>query len=256
MRRKRHGFTVLECLIVVAILAGQWAILMPAIESAREKNRNTTCQNNLKDCGFAFCLYWNDYDSTLPSSVLASDNPKVTPPTQQQVVSFMTSTGGKWPPRRYSTEPAKTWPRILRSHMRSANIIFCPSDIPDQRTSYWWKYSVDLAWRDESIEAKRESSYAFHADQIILYEHAGWHTGDAAGVKDGIKINVAFMDTHVASITVTNGPVNYPPASDECSGQSSARFGEPMYYNFDTVSNSGCSGPAAYIDPRKYCDKF
>lgn len=253
MKGKRYGFTVLECLIVISILAGQLAILMPMLESKRESDKNNTCQSNLKECVIALQLYWNDYDSTLPSSVLASNEPDRLPPTQAQVVDFLTSTDGKWSGRISPSRP-RTWPNVLKSHMKYFDCIFCPSDTPGQQTSYWWKYAVDLAWRSKMI--KKESSYAYHSDQIILYEHAGWHTGNAAGIKDGVIINVAFMDAHVNTVTIQNGPVSYPTASDECSGLSAVRLGEPMYFNFDADNNSRCSGPAANIDPQHYYDKF
>ena len=53
---KKH-FTLLELLIVIAILALLTALLLPALNSGREKARGTTCLNNLKQIGTSAHLY-------------------------------------------------------------------------------------------------------------------------------------------------------------------------------------------------------
>ena len=59
------GFTLIELLVVVAIIAILAAILLPALQKAREKARQTTCINNLKQCGLAVTFYAQDYDGIL-----------------------------------------------------------------------------------------------------------------------------------------------------------------------------------------------
>ena len=70
-RAAHHAFTLIELMVVMAIIAVLAAILFPVFASARRSARRTICVSNLHQSGIAFNLYQQDYDGRFPAAPAA-----------------------------------------------------------------------------------------------------------------------------------------------------------------------------------------
>lgn len=65
-RSRAHAFTLIEILVVIAIVVLLAGLLFPVFSSAREGARTTSCASNLKQIGLAMALYTSDYRQRYP----------------------------------------------------------------------------------------------------------------------------------------------------------------------------------------------
>ena len=76
---KKRNFTLIELLIVVAIIAILAGMLLPALNKARAMAHSTSCKNNLKTLGTSVHLYSSAYDDTMLPPHLGIDGTPKTP---------------------------------------------------------------------------------------------------------------------------------------------------------------------------------
>ena len=222
-------------LLVLAALAVMVVVSLPLFRGVDEgSGRKAVCQSNLKWLAMSLVMYWEDYDTTLPSSFLYGRSKT----WNEKDFTRFAKERGTLPAA--SRARAYSWPMLFYFYMKNKDIIWCPSDPgrsddPSARVSYYWKAAVDAAWyggpKGTGPKCQKEGDFDFPADQIIFYEHNGWHWGDAAkGLVDGVTINCAFLDGHVQVKRIRES--GYTAAENPPEPLPKSGVGEPAWFNY------------------------
>ena len=79
IRTDHKGFTLIELLVVIAIIGVLVALLLPAVQAAREAARRAQCVNNLKQIGIALFNYESSIGTFPPGYIDYQNNSNNTP---------------------------------------------------------------------------------------------------------------------------------------------------------------------------------
>jgi prepilin-type N-terminal cleavage/methylation domain-containing protein len=126
MRSRTRGFTLIEVLVVIAILGMLVALLLPAIQKVREAANRMKCQSNLRQAAVAMHTYHHDHGKLPPSFVGCCWGTwvvKTLPYLEQDSLARLYEDWGVTTGRRYSHEPN----RSMVCSKRLA-VLTCPSD--------------------------------------------------------------------------------------------------------------------------------
>jgi prepilin-type N-terminal cleavage/methylation domain-containing protein/prepilin-type processing-associated H-X9-DG protein len=261
MRHRRSGFTLIELLVVIAIIGVLIALLLPAVQSAREAARRSQCTNNLKQLGLALHNYHDSVGAlplgrTIPFDASYSVQARVLTFMEQTTLQSAMNFDVGW-----NTPDNATIARV------SIASFLCPSDarqVPANRnwgaTNYranegtsvaMWYGATDTAGVNTNLSIPPNG--LFYANEQIKM----------ASITDGTSNTAAFSE-HVLG-DFTNGvatekadtfwPQTYPATPDEAvqmcrqmnwrdlAFQRVSDVGAPWVYGYHSTSSYWHSGP-------------
>jgi prepilin-type processing-associated H-X9-DG protein len=96
--QRRPSFTIVELLVVVAVMGVLAAIMFPVFAKAREKARQSSCLSNIKQLALATLAYAQDWDEVLP--------------------------------------PAENWAEAILPYTKNTQLLLCPTDQTGEKISY------------------------------------------------------------------------------------------------------------------------
>ena len=209
---KRSGFTLIELLVVIAIIAILAAILFPVFAKAREKARQSSCLNNMKQIGLACMQYAQDYDERYPAGDSVAWGDFVYPnyprggyvdaiyPYVKNVQVFMCPSD--------STRDCLANANVGGAHQFNSSVL--PGSYPNQELSYMYNYY---------LTPNAASFYQYPAETAMVTEgiqRPYVYVNAATGMLDGTNarmiggcrhnegMNLNFLDGHAKWFRANN----------------------------------------------------
>lgn len=208
---RRKGFTLIELLVVIAIIAILTALILPAIQSAREAARRTQCRNHLKQIGLAIHNYADAHRLLPPSFTFSlrgswSVHGRIMPYLEQSAAFTKVRLDIEW------HDPINLATGIQRLNIEAYH---CPSD-PNSSTMY------DAGPGEGFVQTV---NYGFNFGTWFVYDPATNTGGDGCffpnaalpidGIRDGLSQTLCAAEVKCFQSyfrdTVDPGPT--PPAT-------------------------------------------
>ena len=214
MKCNRRGFTLIELMVVVAIVALIAAILLPVFAKVRERGRQTACLSNLRQLSLATFQYAQDSDDHYP---YGGD------PGDLDTDGWKYSDNGKyWPAIQQMQAHQQTLPNVMAGYVENRQW-HCPSDSGFEMTGQQenipltaspsafqafgmsYAYTTELALQSQTLSSVRAWSrlppYTEHspADVPLFYDLSGhWHGGTDLSDE---RYNFVMLDGHAVSVS-------------------------------------------------------
>lgn len=180
------AFTLVELLVVIAVIGVLAGLLLPVLGKAREAGRATACLGNLRQIGLGLQLYADENANRLP--VMRDAMATNAPPSTNA------------PPAWTNALPAPDV--VLAPHLGEPRIWRCPSDhggvFEQTRSSYAWNNLLN----GQAADRLKVMGLEFDAHQIpVFFDKEAFHRARGAGR----GVNYLYADGHIRNLLVLEG---------------------------------------------------
>ena len=244
----RKVFTLIELLVVIAIIAILAAMLLPALSSAREAARSSSCISNLKQLGVAYGMYHNDNEGYFClNKNYTYDNKPLNPlwgpaDTNGGLLGAYLPTGETKTHTDQLVIGGFSW--IARLGKPYPSKFMCPSAEPHDMTgSYGFRYAQNAYLDSHRIKLKfpaydKEIQHAYNIsdcnfpDQLMVFSEVSVNTASSItytvdektlGFRHSQHNNVLHSDWHVQ-------PWNKEAYPRYCEADGYTKHGKNPYY--------------------------
>ncbi|MDW8050930.1 MAG: prepilin-type N-terminal cleavage/methylation domain-containing protein [Armatimonadota bacterium] len=204
---RRSGFTLVELLVVVGIVAVLVALIFPVFARARAKARQTACISNLRQIGMSIEMYAMDYDDLYPFAVDPTDR-------------YTPEIWWEYPHWQALIPQMPMLHEVLQPYQKSREIWRCPADtgmevqdftgVPfPAHPSLYERYGTSYLFRTEiAFRQMRVGSIQNSAQVNLLFDGSGkWHGSKSLFRGEyppdpNYRYNCLFADLHVKNVTL------------------------------------------------------
>ena len=182
VRARRPAFTLVELLVVIAIIGILVALLLPAVQAAREAARRTQCSNNLKQIMLATHLYMDSYRAVPPSICLPTDGGSAGWSAQARILPYVEQLNlQNLIDFRYGYGDVANAPQHAQVTQMRVPTFVCPSE-------------TKAAPRVSGAITHYPLSYAVNLGRFFIFDAATRQMGDGAFTVNGMLTDGSYLD--------------------------------------------------------------